>query len=503
MKEPLKIFLWGKEIGRLVWDSRMNNSYFTYNPDFLKEGVEIAPLTASVKGVKGRFPVYGESDRKYQKLPPFLADSLPDDWGNQLFERWRIDNKLSNADITPLEKLSFIGKRGMGALEFVPDVSRASVKERIDIPSLVELARRIFTERENARILPEESLTMQSLIAVGTSAGGRQPKAILAVNRENGEIRSGQIAGLKGYDYCILKFGDPQRCSAELEMAYYEMCRHAGIDVMESRLLEVDGEKHFLTKRFDREGEEKLHTQTLAALCPGTDSYEKLLGVCRKMRLPEKDAEEVFRRMVFNILANNTDDHDKNFSFVMDKQGRWRLSPAYDMTFIFNTGGYQPQEERCFMVRGKLVGITRQDALDFAKDNGIRRAESIMNDVVEAIKSFKDIAAGYGVKEEWIGRIDSCLSQHLAGWGCLPDKENVGGDFSLVVDNHTVHVRIEQAYKGNYHLLASVDGRELKYIFRTGTETHGHIERKGIAGLSSEDILQMVRTYIMPKLEKM
>ena len=237
MKEPLKIFLWGKEIGRLVWDSRMNNSYFTYNPDFLKEGVEIAPLTASVKGVKGRFPVYGESDRKYQKLPPFLADSLPDDWGNQLFERWRIDNKLSNADITPLEKLSFIGKRGMGALEFVPDVSRTFMKERIDIPSLVELARRIFTERENARILPEESLTMQSLIAVGTSAGGRQPKAILAVNRENGEIRSGQIAGLKGYDYCILKFGDPQRCSAELEMAYYEMCRHAGIDMMESRLV--------------------------------------------------------------------------------------------------------------------------------------------------------------------------------------------------------------------------------------------------------------------------
>lgn len=502
MKEPLKILLWGKEVGRLVWDSRMNNSYFTYNPDFLKEGLEIAPLTSPAKGTRARLPIYGESDKKYQKLPPFLADSLPDDWGNQLFERWRIGNRLSNADITPLEKLSFIGKRGMGALEFVPDISRVSAKDRIDIPSLVELARRIFTERENARILPEESLTMQSLIAVGTSAGGRQPKAVLAVNRENREIRSGQIAGLKGYDYCILKFGDPQRSSAELEMAYYEMCRRAGIDMMESRLLEVDGERHFLTKRFDREGEEKLYTQTLAALCPGTDSYEKLLGVCRKLCLPEKDAEEVFRRMVFNILANNTDDHDKNFSFVMDRQGRWKLSPAYDMTFIFNTGGFQPQEERCFMVRGKLAGITRQDVLDFAKDNGIRRAESIIGNVAEAVGAFREIATGCGVKEEWMGRIDSCLSLHLAGWGYSFHCENVTGVFHEV-DGHTVsHARIEQAYKGNYHLLASVDGHELKYIFRKGTEEHGRIDRQGIARLSSEDILQMVRTFLMPKLDK-
>lgn len=502
MKELLKIFLWEKEIGRLVWDRQRYNSYFTYNPDFLKEGLEIAPLTAPVKGARGRFPIYGESDKKYQKLPPFLADSLPDDWGNQLFERWRIDNKLSNMDITPLEKLSFIGKRGMGAFEFVPEISYVSAKNRIDIPSIVELARRIFAERENARILPKDSLTMQSLIAVGTSAGGRQPKAILAVNRETGEIRSGQIAGLEGYDYCILKFGDPQRSSAELEMAYYKMCIHAGIDMMDSRLLEVDGEKHFLTKRFDRNDEGKLHTQTLAAFCPGTDSYERLLGVCREIRLPEKDAEEVFRRMAFNILANNTDDHDKNFSFIMNRQGRWKLSPAYDMTFIFNSGGFQPQEERCFMVRGKLMGINRQDVINFAKDNGIRRAESIIEEVVDAIKSFGEIAVGCGVKEEWIGRINSCLSSHLARWGYLSGSVNVT-NFCQKVDGHNVsHIRIEPAYKGNYHLLASVDGREQKYIFRTGTDAHAWIERKGISGLSSDEIMQMVRMYIMPKLVK-
>ena len=173
MKEPLKVMLWGEEVGRLVWNKRIHNTQFTYNPAFLKKGLDIAPLTASIKGAKGYFPVDGEDDKKYQKLPSFLSDSLPDDWGNQLFEQWRINNKISNADITPLEKLSFIGKRGMGALEFIPDTSYSSSKDKIDVKSLVDLARRIFTEKEKVQILPDESLSMQSLIAVGTSAGGR------------------------------------------------------------------------------------------------------------------------------------------------------------------------------------------------------------------------------------------------------------------------------------------------------------------------------------------
>lgn len=202
MVQSLKVILWGEEIGRLAWDVKRRLSYFMYNPAFLKKGLNISPLAAPVDGV-GLMPVWGEEAKIYQKLPAFLADSLPDAWGNQLFELWRQQNHLSNADITPLDKLSFIGKRGMGALEFLPEVSRERKAEKIDIKSLANLAKRIFSERENARILPEESVTMQSLLTVGTSAGGRQPKVIVAINQKNGEVCSGQISELEEFDYYL------------------------------------------------------------------------------------------------------------------------------------------------------------------------------------------------------------------------------------------------------------------------------------------------------------
>ena len=253
-------------------------------------------------------PIWGEEAKIYQKLPAFVADSLPDTWGNQLFELWRQQNHLAGADITPLDKLSFIGKRGMGALEFLPETCREQRPEKIDIKSLTDLAEQIFRERENAHIMPEESVTMQSLLAVG-----RQPKAILAINKKTGEVRSGQISGLEGFDYYLLKFGNSEYSSAELEMTYSELATAAGICMMPSELYSVDGNNHFMTKRFDRDGEKKIHTQTLAAIYPDTDSYEQLITVCRKLHLPESDCQEVFRRMVFNILSNNTDDHNKNF----------------------------------------------------------------------------------------------------------------------------------------------------------------------------------------------
>lgn len=499
MKESLKVMLWGKEIGRLAWDRRRGRAYFTYHPSFLNGSIEIAPLMASVKEVRSRMPIWGDDDRKYQKLPPFLADSLPDAWGNQLFECWRTENKLSNAEITPLEKLSFIGKRGMGALEFEPEILHSGVRDKIDVQSLVGLAQRIFSEREKVNICPEESLTLQSLIAIGTSAGGRQPKAIISIHPKTGEIRSGQVGGLEGYDYCILKFGDTERSSAELEMVYYEMACRAGIRMMESRLLDVEGQKHFLTKRFDRNGEKKLHTQTLAALYPGTDSYEKLLWVCRKMRLSERDCEEVFRRMVFNVLANNTDDHDKNFSFVMDESGGWSLSPAYDMTFIFNIGGYQPQADHCFMIRGKLNGITRQDILDFARDNGIRRTNSIIQEVASAISGFRELAIKYHVKDEWTGRIHTCLAQNLADWGFV--SMDAPQETSFELSGHKVeNARIEQAYRGNFHLLGTIDGRELKYIFRKGAEEYELISRVGVNRIGHEKLCDLVNRYLITKI---
>jgi serine/threonine-protein kinase HipA len=493
MKNLLKVMLWDKEIGRLAWDSHRHLSYFTYNPSILNGELDISPLVASVKDKSSRMPIYGETNRIYQKLPPFIADSLPDDWGNMLFESWRTKNKIATAEITPLEKLSFIGKRGMGALEYEPDEKRNYRDEKIDIKSLVNLAQKIYLQREKIRILPTESLTLQSLIAVGTSAGGRQPKAIIAINKKTKEVRSGQVAGLDGFDYCILKFGDAARSSAELEMTYYEMARKARINMMTSSLLCIDGVNHFLTKRFDRNGDKKLHTQTLAALYPEADSYEKLLWVCRKMRLSEKDAEEIFRRMIFNIIANNTDDHNKNFSFIMDQSGHWRLAPAYDMTFIFNNGGFLPQEEHCLLMRGKLNNITKEDALNFAADNGIRKPESIIHEVITAIQAFQSIAQKNGVKKEWIGRVEDCLSKHLANWGVSKKKKERSYINSLGIK--ISEPRIEQAYKGNYHLLATIDGHPHKYIIRAGTRDYSMINKSGITHISQTTIRKLIKKY--------
>ena len=417
MTKTLKVILWGEEIGRLAWDERRMRSYFIYNPEWLKKGLNISPLVAPIDGARVLMPVWGEDARIYQKLPAFVADSLPDAWGNQLFDLWRLQNHLSNADITPLDKLSFIGKRGMGALEYQPGYARERKAEKIDMKSLADLAARIYAEREQAHILPEESITMQSLLTVGTSAGGRQPKAIIAINQKTGEIRSGQISGLKNYDYYLLKFGNTQYSSAELEMTYYVLATMAGIQMMPSNLYAVEGNNHFITKRFDRDGERKIYTQTLAAINPEAESYGQLIDTCRKLHLPESDCQEVFRRMVFNILANNTDDHNKNFSFIMNEDGSWRLSPAYDITYIIDNGGFLPNKDHCMYIRTKLRNITRYDAIQFARDNGIRRPDAIIRDVVASLKQFRSIATKYGVSDEWTGRVETTIIDHLKAWG--------------------------------------------------------------------------------------
>lgn len=490
----LRIMLWDKEVGRLSWDGRRGISFFEYNRDFLKEGgLDPFPFVAPITSPMSRLPIMGDKETKiYRKLPPFLADSLPDAWGNQVFDCWRIENGIRSQEITPLEILSFIGKRGMGALEFIPESSGIKKSEQLNMKALADLAHRIFTERENVIIKSDESLTMQSLMAVGTSAGGRQPKAIIAINPLTEEIRSGQIAGQKGFNYCILKFGDPKRSSAELEMAYYKMATAAGISMMPCQLVEIEGQKHFITRRFDRDKENKLHLQTLAAMYPEADSYEKLLMVCRKLRLPESSQEEIFRRMVFNILADNADDHNKNFSFIMDESGVWRLSPAYDLTFIFNTGGFLPEKMHCLMMRGKLQGQTMEDALALAEDNGIRKADSIIRKVAAAISDFRKYAEECGVGPKWIGTIEKCLNDNLELWGLSEKQEGI----SLKIDGILCeNVRIEQAHKGNYHLLANIDGRERKFVIGKQKEEFADIQKTGLANITAEQLRTMAAKF--------
>lgn len=491
----LKVLLWDREIGRLSWDGRRGISYFEYNREFLDGTLDVFPLIASVKSPASRLPIMGDKDTKlYRRLPPFLADSLPDAWGNQVFECWRLENGIRNQELTPLDILSFIGKRGMGAIEFLPESSGRKKSEKLNLESLTTLAQRIFSERENIRIQPEESLTMQSLIAVGTSAGGRQPKAIIAIHPETGEIRSGQIGGQKGFEYCILKFGDQERSSAELEMAYYEMAVAAGIQMMPCRLIKTEGKYHFIARRFDRDKDRKLHMQTLAALYPEADSYEKLLMVCRKMRLPESTQEEVFRRMVFNYLANNTDDHNKNFSFLMDENGHWRLSPAYDMTYIFNTGGRLPETMHCLMMRGKLSGWTKDDALALAKENGIRKAETIISEVAEAVRNFRSYALKNNVQVRWINAVEHTLRFNLDSWGLNDTKEGI----SMSLNGHELTgIRIEQTYKGNFHLIANIDGTEKKFVIAKNKEEYAYIETVGAINLSEEYLATLARKYLL------
>ncbi|MDE6637151.1 MAG: type II toxin-antitoxin system HipA family toxin [Muribaculaceae bacterium] len=497
MNDFLKVMLWGKEIGRLAWHAKRNLAYFNYNPEFLGGTIDVAPLVASIHNPASNRTIFGENERIYQKLPSFISDSLPDAWGNQLFEQWRKKLHISDRSVTPLQKLAFIGKRGMGALEFIPEIDRKISLDNIDIKALADLAEKIQRDRENICIKPDEEITLHSLISVGTSAGGRLPKGIIAVNPSTGEIRSGQVDTGTGFEYYILKFGDQYRSLAEIEQTYYEMATMAGITMMPSCLMEVEGVNHFLTKRFDRDITGKLHTQTLAALSPDADSYENMMAVCRKLHVAETDCQEVFRRLVFNILANNTDDHHKNFTFIMNREGTWRLSPAYDMTFIFDSGGYLPNEEHCLMIGGKLKNITYEDILSFAEECGIRDAENIIEEVVSALKSFHDLALKNGVKKEWLGRIETCINGHLSSWGFSSTLQS----YSFEIDGHLVKdAHIQSSYKGNYHLFASIDGRMLKYILRKNLPDHIQITEKGLSNLTLEDLRSLVTKYLIPKV---
>lgn len=484
MQHCIKIWLWGKEIGSLMWREERHNSYFVYHPDYLNNPIEPFPLMAPKKGAINR-TFHSDTARMYQRLPAFLADSLPDDWGNALFEQWRIDQGLSVSQVTPLEKLMFIGSRGMGALEFVPDAQMNPHAEKIDIAALAQLAQKIFNDREKAVIEPNETITKKLLMMVGTSVGGRQPKALIAILRETGEIRSGQISGLEGYDYYILKFGNAARSFAELEMTYYEMACKAGIHMMLSRLLEADGEKHFLTQRFDCMNGQKWHLQTLAAMNPDADSYEQLLLVCRNLHLPDATGEEIFRRMVFNYLANNTDDHNKNFSFMLSPNGQWELTPAYDMTFIFNVGGYQPQREHCLMMRGKLADWSKEDIMQFAEQNGIRNAEKIIGQVATAIMQFRSIAQRHGVRHEWIGCVEECLMTHLREWGFV-ETQPVNKEWILHSGQALTHVYLEQAYKGNIHLYATINGVARRWVLRSSMSEYKLIMEMGMANVPQE-----------------
>ena len=455
----LSVMLWGQEIGKLCWNPAKGNSYFFFSPEYLSSGLDIAPLTASSKSPAARFAIYGNTDSaKYQKLPPFIADSLPDDWGNTLFDQWFAEHHYHEKDKTPLAKLSFVGSRAMGALEFIPCSEDAfSANEKLMIPKLYELARKIEQDREHAIISPEETLTQKALMAVGTSAGGRFKKAIIAMD-EGGNIFSGQTSTREDRKYYILKFNTPEFCLSEIEKTWYDLATKAGITMMPSRLIEVEGIQHFLTERFDRRVGEKVFTQTLAAINPEAYCYEDLFSTCRQLSIPQDELNELYLRMVFNILSNNTDDHAKNFSFIMEKDGSWHLSPAYDLCFILKSAA-APEKRHEFSVRGKWEDITTAELLAFAAQNDIKNPAKYIDKVKDALKDFRPLASVNGVAPLFIDIMESRLRE------LSPEV------FAQTVSTSDL-IRFEMTDSGNIHLYAIIDGQEKRRVFTKKSEQY-------------------------------
>lgn len=402
----LAIWLWNREVGRLYWDDSLSRAVFAYSPTFLRGNLDIAPLVASIHSPAALKPLLGSKDKLYQGLPPFLADSLPDKWGNLVFENWRNTHHLHAKQITPVDKLAFIGNRGMGALEFRPAIPLEQQPADLPLADLYRLSLRIFAERTQVQILPEESLTMQSLYAVGTSAGGQHPKALIAINRTTNEIRSGQIEWGDDFDYYIIKFAERNAFpSTQVEYAFYLMAQDLGIDMMPSRLIEVDRALHFLTRRFDRQNGKRIHIQTLAAMSETAYSYEDLLMVARQLGISQEEQEQLFLRIIMNVWGGNVDDHTKNFAFMLSDDGLWHITPAYDVTFTTDLDGPAYFNRHELSLRGKTDHITYDDLLRFAQDNSIKRASAMLNRIADTLSRWQTYASQAAVPEPYASRI--------------------------------------------------------------------------------------------------
>lgn len=400
-------------MGYLYWDTKSGNSVFEYDPAFVRSGPDIAPLTMplnSARSEKG-LPWTGNRDKLYQGLPPMLADSLPDKWGDSVFRIWLEQRAIPASKVTPVDRLSYIGSRGMGALEYEPAYGLGKEDFSVDVEELYLFARSILGERADVSFPKERELLWQDLVKIGTSAGGKRPKALVAINRETGEIRSGQTDIARGFEHYILKLDEAtDYSSARIEYVYSQMAARAGIKMMPCEIIDRNGTTHFLTRRFDRDGNKKIHTQTLAALSPGVDSYEELFGVLRTLKMPYSDAEQLYRQMTFNVLAGNVDDHIKNFSFTMTPEGVWRLSPAYDLTFTIDLSAPGYVNRQSLTVNGKAEGITVADMENVARRVGISEARNIIREVEEAVGAFPALAQENAIPQTQIRSIERALN---------------------------------------------------------------------------------------------
>ena len=430
-----EVYLWGTRIGVVAQDSVSDIPRFSYDEKFLRSNIEVSPLVMPLSKRIYAFPEL--NGKTFYGLPGLLADSLPDKYGTKLIEKYLAQQNRNLESFTSVERLCYVGNRAMGALEYVPAKGYTNAPdESIQLEELVQLASDILSERDSVHIQQNDE-TMQQIIKIGTSAGGARAKAIVAWNEKTKDIRSGQIDAGSGYGYWLIKFDGVENnkdkgeeadgpAYTRIEYAYYLMARDAGIVMNECRLYEEAGKYHFMTKRFDREGDtgKKIHMQTLGALAhydynmPGAHSYEQVAEIIYRLGMGQKDIEQLFRRMVFNIIARNQDDHVKNISFLMNQKGAWSLSPAYDITYAYEPANYWLSKHQ-MSINGKLENIGFDDIFECGSRMNIskRRIINTVEEVQKVIGKWSSYAEQAKLKEEIMNEIKQQHINFLANKG--------------------------------------------------------------------------------------
>ena len=430
MSTLAEVRLWGKTIGAVSLQDGEDVASFEYDAAFAQSGIQLAPIVMPLSPRVYRFPEL--SRPTFRGLPGLLADSLPDKFGNALIDAWLASQGRQPGSFNAVERLCYTGERGMGALEFAPAIGpTARQTTHIEVGQLVELASQVLTHRSKlqASFAAEgRKDALRDILRVGTSAGGARAKAVIAWNPQTNEVRSGQVKADKGFEYWLLKFDgvsgnkdkeleDPKGYG-RIEYAYYLMARDCGIDISECRLFEENGRSHFMTRRFDRlAAGEKLHMQSLCALAhfdfnmAGAYSYEQALLVMRQLQLPMQAIEQLFRRMAFNIVARNQDDHVKNIAFLMNKSGEWSLAPAFDMTYSFNPAGAWTASHQMTM-NGKRDNFTLEDFNACARTASMKRgrAAKIVAEVQATVSQWRSFAQKAGVPDTVRDKIQRTLN---------------------------------------------------------------------------------------------
>ena len=410
MVDVAKVSMFGIPVGTFRWDEQYEVVRFEYDNSFVGRDLEPSPLMMPVR--EGRVYSFGDLDKEtFKGLPGMLADSLPDTYGRALFDKWLALTGRTSSN--PIETLCFLGKRCMGALEFEPAMDINYDKNaKFEIDTLVNVASEALSKKSSfgVNLNNDKKTAIAEILRLGTSAGGQRAKAIIAYNKSTGEVRSGQVDAPEGFEYYLIKLDGVSATAGfketgnhgRLEYSFYKLAKACGIEMTECSLIEENGRAHFLTKRFDRENGKKIHMQTLCGIAHfdyrlhRAYSYEQAFNVMRALRLSYSEAQEMFRRMVFNVVVRNQDDHTKNISFLMNESGKWRLSPAYDMGYAYNPSGMWTATHQ-MSINGKFDEITRDDLLVFANNNNIKEADSIIDEICDAAAHWPKIAKECGV----------------------------------------------------------------------------------------------------------